>query len=84
MNSEYEILELEKDGRRVLFKVGTVDKLEPHEGDFLIGEDGTLHKVQLTGHKITENGKVFYIETEHEPGLLKRVHPKMRFARIQP
>ncbi len=79
MEEEFELLELERDGRKVKFKVGN---FEPQMGDYLLSDDGELHKIETAGRRITPDGKTFYIETTMEPGILRRVHEKMKFAKL--
>ena len=79
MDEDYSLLELERNGKRAKFKVGS---FEPQIGDYLVSEDGELHKVETSGHRSTPDGKMFYIETSMEPGILRRVHNKMKFAKL--
>ena len=79
MDENYELLELSRDGRKVKFRVG---KFEPEIGDYLLSDSGELHKIETAGHRSTPDGKMFYIETSTEPGILRRVHPKMKFAKL--
>ncbi len=79
MDENYELLELERDGKKAKFKVGA---FEPEMGDYLIADDGKLHKVETAGSRSTADGKMLYIETSLEPGILKRVHEKMKFAKL--
>ncbi|MBN2101349.1 MAG: hypothetical protein JW716_00585 [Candidatus Aenigmarchaeota archaeon] len=79
MDENYDLLELERNGKKVKFKVGA---FEPRIGDYLVDKGGELHKVETAGQRSTPDGKMFYIETSMEPGILRRVHPKMKFAKL--
>ena len=79
MEKDYDLLELERHGKRSKFKVGS---FEPQIGDYLVAENGELHKVETAGHKNTPDGKMIYIETSMETGILRRVHTKMKFAKL--
>ena len=78
--NEFELLELERYGKRNRFKVG---QFEPEIGDYLLTDKGELHKVEMSGSRNTLEGKKLYIETTLDPGLLVQVHQKMKFARLE-
>ena len=79
MNEDFTLIELEQNGRKARFRVGN---FEPNMGDYLVGEEGVLHKIETTGHRSTQDGRMLYIETSAEPGILRRVHPEMKFAKL--
>lgn len=76
---DYDLIELERHGRKLKFKVGS---FEPEMGDYLVSDEGDLHRIETAGHRHTPEGKMMYIETSAEPGILKKIHPKMKFARL--